>query len=67
MMAVEVSERGSSIAFGPPKRLFSAPFSRVPGWSYDVDADGRRFLLLVSTLNPAPLTIVVNWPADLRK
>jgi Tol biopolymer transport system component len=67
LMAVDVREQASTIVLGPAKQLFSAPVSRVPGWSYDVDDDGRRFLLLVSKPNAVPLTLVVNWPADLKK
>jgi hypothetical protein len=36
---------------------------------YDVSPDGRRFLVntLVEEAAPAPITLVVNWPALLKK
>jgi Tol biopolymer transport system component len=66
LMAVDVRYQDSTIAFGTPKRLFDAPLLRTPGWSYDVDPDGRRILMLASKPNREPLTMVVNWPADLK-
>jgi hypothetical protein len=47
-------------------RLFEVPM--VDGfWPYDASPDGQRFL--VNTLEGAvpPLTIVVNWPAGLKR
>jgi hypothetical protein len=48
------------------QRLFDVP--TVDGyWPYDVSPDGQRFLVNTQDGAVAPLTIVVNWPAALKK
>jgi hypothetical protein len=39
------------------------------GYPYDVSLDGRRFLVNVPVENTAsvPMTLVVNWPALMKK
>jgi hypothetical protein len=42
----------------------------APGFPYDVSADGQRFLIntaLQQTTSAPPITLVVNWPAGLKK
>jgi eukaryotic-like serine/threonine-protein kinase len=66
LMAAAVTAKGSRFEVGAVQRLFEVPM--VDGyWPYDVSHDGQRFL--VNTLDGAvaPLTIVVNWPAGLKK
>ena len=66
LMAAGVTANGSRFDVGAVQRLFEVPM--VDGyWPYDVSGDGQRFL--VNTLEGAepPLTIVVNWPAGLKK
>jgi hypothetical protein len=37
-------------------------------YSYDVTADGQRFLMLVPPQNSTvPITVVLNWSAGLKK
>jgi hypothetical protein len=47
--------------------LFQADFRVFAGYSYDVSANGQRFL--VNTSIPQgkslPMTVVVNWPETL--
>jgi Tol biopolymer transport system component len=45
------------------------PLFELPSFAYDVSADGKRFLVAApyETQNQAPLTIVVNWDAELKK
>jgi len=31
---------------GQPRVLFDGPFVNLPGWSYDVSPDGKRFLVV---------------------
>jgi hypothetical protein len=66
MMAVEVAG-GAKFEAGLPKRLFD---TRFPGGKarYDVSKDGR-FLIPVQLEQAAnaPMTVVVNWPARLKK
>lgn len=70
-MAVDV-KAGPQFDAGVPKPLFEI---RVPatnfGSSYDVGKDGR-FLIPVPVepagkSGPAPITVVLNWPAGLKK
>ena len=75
-MAVDVS-LNPSFQEGIPKPLFVAPISNGPGGigatRYDVSPDGKRFLInsVVAEVNNGgkapPITVVLNWQADLRK
>src|SRR5262245_6942781 len=69
LVAVEIKGAGSTMVPGTPKELFR-PASGGP--NYDVSADGQRFLFSAgSTNNPnsdsAPITVVLNWAANLKK
>jgi hypothetical protein len=70
-MAVDVREGKATVEFGTPRRLFQAPIAvlpaRQPSWTWDVSPDGQRFLLILATDDNAPLTLVTNWRADLKK
>ena len=69
LMAVSV---GTAPAFGVPKVLFQ---TRVPEGvtsrrtHYVPNRDGQRFLINTQTgdLLPNPITVVLNWQAELRK
>ncbi len=72
LMAVSVRS-GESFETGPPVSLFefragSHRASPAPA-PYAVTADGQRFLInaVVETEPNAPLTVVVNWPAGVKK
>ena len=63
--SVEVNPGGTAFQAGIPKRLFQLPI--VQDW--DVTADGKRFLVLVppgQQNTQMPLTVVLNWQADLK-
>ena len=66
MMTVDVTESEGRFSPGVPKALFDAGL--LPGASYDVAKDGR-FLLPkpVEQGGSAPLDVIVNWPATLKK
>jgi Tol biopolymer transport system component len=73
LMAVSISA-GSSLQAGVPKVLFRAPprGAQKPGhpgmrwWS--PSPDGKRFLFLVpEKQEAAPLTVLLNWQAGLKK
>ena len=73
LMAVSV-RTGVTVEPGPPTRLFQTLMSNVPigGYTrnqYVVGAKGQRFLINQTTGNayPAPITVLVNWTARLRK
>ena len=63
MMGIELSP-GPPFQTGEPKMLFQVPLSTVAGAT-----DGSRFLLVVTAVNaaPSPFTVVLNWPALLKK
>jgi hypothetical protein len=64
MMAVEV-KTGANFAASEPKPLFD---SHLAGSGFDVGKDGR-FLIptQIEQSSSAPMTIVVNWQAGLKK
>jgi serine/threonine protein kinase len=72
LMAAEV-KTGAGFEAGPPTALFQThprqPISAMDFFSYDVTADGQRFLVntKVDTTNAAPLSIILNWSSDLEK
>jgi serine/threonine-protein kinase len=62
-----VTPKGSEVEVGTPQRLFHASVPGV-GWPYDVSADGQRLLVNVAEEEgPAPLKLIANWPAELKK
>jgi Tol biopolymer transport system component len=66
LMAVDV-KLGADFQAGAPKPLF--PVGQVPATvGFEVSADNRRFLLAVAPEEPAPpITLVLNWTAELKK
>jgi eukaryotic-like serine/threonine-protein kinase len=72
MMAAEVTA-GTSFEAGSPVALFQThprqPVSASDVFSYDVSGDGQRFLILskVDEANPAPLSVLLNWAAEMEK
>jgi hypothetical protein len=79
IMAVTVHDIGSTIEFAAPRPLFDSGYvNNAPGhtgqWNtYDVSADGQRFLIPrteamnTGTVANTPITLVLNWPALLKK
>ncbi len=53
---------------GTPKPLLEAP-ALTGSMNYAVTRDGRRFLVptAVPDLVPAPLIVILNWPAGLKR
>lgn len=70
LMAVPVTGGGAFEA-GTPVPLFKTAISQPTGIrnQYAVSADGRRFLIITPTreMQSAPLTVVLNWTAGLKK
>jgi hypothetical protein len=70
VMAVAIDPATGTV--GPPRRLFSGAYPDNPGWtrprSYDVTADGQRFLLTkLPAERPRPrIMLVLNWLEELR-
>ena len=68
VMAVDVNGTGAAFQMGTPQQLFTAP----PNAGGDVTADGKRFLFPVAPAQgqqttQTPITVVLNWQADLKK
>jgi eukaryotic-like serine/threonine-protein kinase len=70
LMAVEVNTEGPTFEHHAPNALFVTRVGGIdtPGDYYAVTADGQRFLLndLVEEAAHTPITVVVNWTADLK-
>jgi eukaryotic-like serine/threonine-protein kinase len=72
MMAVAV-KLGNSFEAGPPMALFQThirqPISAQDVFSYDVTADGQKFLIntKVDTPKAAPLSVILNWSSEMEK
>ncbi len=64
LMAAEIAAKGSTVEVNSVHPLFE-----MNGVNYDVMADGKRFILNVpvETQLSSPLTLVVNWDAELKK
>jgi eukaryotic-like serine/threonine-protein kinase len=69
MMAVDVSASGNSVHLGIPRSLFQTVGIQRDYGPYDVSADGKKFLLNSGNLKEGsdPFTLVLNWPAELKK
>jgi Tol biopolymer transport system component len=68
LMAASVNGRGTGFEVGRLRPLFDLR-PRVPRWFYDVSPDGQRFLVNTpeGQAESAPITLVVNWTAALKK
>jgi len=73
LMVADVTE-GPTFKASVPRTLFQVPVaqiahnavaSQVFGW--DVAPDGKRFLIGTSTTSTEPVTVVLNWTAELKK
>jgi serine/threonine-protein kinase len=70
MMAVPVQADGKTFESGVAVSLFQVPMAptQLIGRDYDVSSDGQRFVVGTVVGAPAtPVTIVLNWPAVLKK
>jgi len=68
LMAVNITA-GLKIDCGPPQILFDTGLRMNPVLDqYAVAPDGQRFLVLKpQEVVPTPLTVVLNWDADIQK
>jgi Tol biopolymer transport system component len=73
LMAVDVKENGSTFEAAAPKELFALRLQTVglpgPRNFFIVGADGQRFLVasVPEERIKTPITVVLNWTADLRR
>jgi serine/threonine protein kinase len=62
-----VTPKGSEIEVGTPQRLFHSPMPGI-GVTFDVSSDGKRLLVNRAEEGAqAPLQLITNWPAELKK
>jgi Tol biopolymer transport system component len=68
LMAAAVDGTGPAFRVGADVPLFDTRLDRG-GWSYDVSADGQRFVVNTQIMQSTstPFTVAINWPAGLRK
>jgi eukaryotic-like serine/threonine-protein kinase len=63
MASVEVTGHGDSVELGKPQILFPTQSRQ-----FEASADGKRLLMLQAPVeNSSDLTLVVNWPQELKK
>ncbi len=69
LMAASINGKGAGIEVGAVKPLFATRSVLVGSYQYDVSADGQRFLIDTSPeqATSAPITVVLNWTAGLKK
>jgi serine/threonine protein kinase len=69
IVAVDVNTPGNAVKLGAPHTLFQAVGIQRDFGPYDVTADGRKFLINSGNLKEGtePVTLVQNWPAELKK
>jgi Tol biopolymer transport system component len=70
MMSVSVGYGPASLDLGVPKPLFQTRLELDSSQrQYDLSGDGKRFLLAqpLEESASAPITVIVNWPALLKK
>ena len=71
LMSVEVNTDGPTFEHRTPTPLFGTRLGGIdtPGNYYAVTADGQRFILnnLVAEAAYTPITVVLNWTADLKR
>jgi len=71
LMAVDVKLETSTFEAGVPRALFQTRVVSYPNPRnvYEVSADGQRFLIItpLEEATSTPITVVVNWNADLKR
>ena len=71
MIAVGVKGEGPTFEVGAPKALFDlrVPSFNNPQAQFAVTADGQRFLIAntFGENSSLPVTVVMNWTADLKR
>jgi eukaryotic-like serine/threonine-protein kinase len=69
LVAVDVNPSGNAVQLGAPHTLFQAVGIQRDFGPYDVTADGKKFLINSGNLKEGtePVTLVQNWPEELKK
>jgi Tol biopolymer transport system component len=62
-----ITAKGSEVAVGTPRHLFHTGTPGI-GVSFDISSDGKRLLMNHADEEmQAPLHLLTNWPAELKK
>ncbi len=70
IMAAEIRMKGAALEVGAVRVLFQTRAARQgPGGVFDATGDGQRFLVNTLAVEQfaSPITLVVNWPAGVKK
>jgi Tol biopolymer transport system component len=70
LMSAVVTAGDAAFDVGAVERLFTVRLPGTPNSFYDVARDGQRFLMNLAPAvpaEPAPITVVVNWTAGIRR
>ena len=69
VMAVDVDTSGSAVRIGTPHQLFRPTGVQTQQGPYTAAADGKKFLVNSGDVKEEsqPLTLVQNWPTQLKK
>jgi Tol biopolymer transport system component len=69
LMAVDVNASGNAAQLGVPHTLFEVVGAQRQAGPFDVTKDGKKFLINSGNTKEAnePVTLVLNWPAELKK
>ena len=69
LMAVDVTATANRFAAGKLHVLFEAPFGNTLRNAYAMTPDGRKFLVNthVDSTDTLPMTVVLNWPAAIKR
>jgi serine/threonine protein kinase len=69
IVSVDVNASGNAVRLGTPHDLFQTVGIQREYGPFDVSADGKKFLLNSGNLKEGsdPFTLVLNWPAELKK
>jgi hypothetical protein len=65
-MAVDLTFTPDEVRRSVPRALFMLPIIDN-GWSPYDTIDGQRFLVRAVPLQASPLTVIVNWPALVKR
>lgn len=69
IMSADVTLGASSVTLGATHELFPVSAVELPFGPYDVSRDGKKFLISSQSSEEGnrPLSLVINWTADLKK
>jgi Tol biopolymer transport system component len=70
LMAVAIKTSGATFEFESPKALFKTRIQRgqMHQWiEYDVTADGQRFLIGTMVGEATPVSVILNWTAEVKR